>query len=476
VCLALIATLVSTGFAALARFGWDGPFLPELMAQILFANVPVWAFTPLFRLFGQSAKYWAFAGMVGLHLLGWTALGAWLMTRRGWTMLGGLIALFALSLAALPLGGAGWFGSALGSGPVGAILTLALAVLGYGLLLGLRRASPPQSVSGRRGFLRTAGFAIAVLAGVTVIGRAIAHAAAEIWNAIVGLPPEIVPVGRFYTVSKNIFDPSVTPAKWSLEIKGLVDRPFRIAYEELRTLPAVEQYATLMCISNEVGGDLISNGHWKGVRLKDLLTRAGIKPGAVEVILRAADGYSDSFPLKKGLEDGVHVVYEMNGKPLAKQHGAPARVIVPGIYGMKNVKWVTSIELAEYDYKGYWENRGWSDEAVYRTMSRIDAPQGAVKAGQKTWIAGVAFAGDRGIRDVEVATDGGRTWQKAEVKPPLGPFTWVLWALPWTPPAPGSYALVARAIEKNGSVQTSEERPPLPDGASGWHRVTVRAT
>jgi len=285
----------------------------------------------------------------------------------------------------------------------------------------------------------------------------------------------VTPVEKFYVVSKNVFDPTVNPAKWSLEIKGLVERPHRITSEDLRKLPSVEQYATLMCISNEVGGDLISNGHWRGVRLKDLLSRAGIKPGAVEVILRAADGYSDSFPLKKGLEDGVLVVYEMNGKPLVREHGAPARVLVPGIFGMKNVKWVTSIELADYDYKGYWEVRGWSDVAVYKTMSRIDAPRGTVKAGQRTWIAGVAFAGDRGIRDVEVSVDSGRTWQRAQVKPPLGPFTWVLWALPWTPSAPGSYGLVVRAVEKDGTVQTAEERPPLPDGASGWHRVTVRA-
>lgn len=475
--LALIATLVSTGFTALARFGWDGPFPPELMAQILFANIPVWAFTPLFRLFGQGAKYWAFAGMVGLHLCVWTAFGAWLMPRGRLTMSVGLIALFALTLAALPLAGAGWFGSALGSGSLVAILTLALAVLGYGLLLAIgRRAPAPQPIGDRRGFLRAAGFALAFLAGVKVLGRAIAHAADEIWKSIAGLSPEVVPVGKFYTVSKNVFDPSVNPAAWSLEIKGLVERPYRIAYDELRRLPSVEQYATLMCISNEVGGDLISNGHWKGVRLKDLLNRAGIKPGAVEVILRAADGYSDSFPLKKGLEDGVHVVYEMNGKPLAKQHGAPARVVVPGIYGMKNVKWVTWIELADYDYKGYWEIRGWSDEAIYKTMSRIDAPQGTVRAGEKNWIAGVAFAGDRGIRDVEVSTDGGKTWQKTEVKPSLGPFTWVLWALPWTPPAPGRYTVVVRAVEKDGTVQTAEERPPLPDGSSGWHRVTVRAT
>ncbi|MBI4561510.1 MAG: molybdopterin-dependent oxidoreductase [Candidatus Rokubacteria bacterium] len=474
--LALIATLVSTGFTALLRFGWEGPFPPELMAEILFANIPVWAFTPLFRLFGPGSKYLAFSGMLGLHFLGWTALGAWLVTRGGRTLFAGLLALFALTLAALPLAGAGWFGASLGAGPIGATLTLLVAVALYGGVLSLGRRPGRAGAEGRRRFLRFAGLGVG-LASLVAGGLArVLEAVEDLFRSIVGLSPEIVPVGRFYTVSKNVFDPSVNPAKWSLEIKGLVERPYRITYEELRTLPAVEQHATLMCISNEVGGELISNGHWKGVRLKDLLNRAGIKPGAVEVILRAADGYSDSFPLKKGLEDGVHVVYEMNGKPLVKEHGAPARVVVPGIYGMKNVKWVTSIELADYDYKGYWEVRGWSDEAIYKTMSRIDVPQGAVKVGQRGRIAGVAFAGDRGIRDVEVSTDGGTTWQKAEVKPPLGPFTWVLWALSWTPAAPGSYTLIVRAIEKNSTVQTAEARPPLPDGASGWHRVTVRAT
>ena len=480
VSLALVASLVLTAFTALGRFAWGGPFPPEQMAEILFANIPVWAFTPLFRLFGLGSKYWAFAGMVGLHLVLWSVAGGWLLGRGGWTMLGGLLVLLGFTLILLPLGGDGWFGTALPSGPLGAVLTLVVAVALYGGVLVLaHRRDGRAAAPDRRGFLRTVGLAAAATAGLTLAGglwaRA-ARAAEDLWKAVIGLPPEITPVGKFYTVSKNVFDPPVKAERWSLEVKGLVDRPYKLTYEELKGLPSVAQPATLMCISNEVGGDLIGNAQWRGVRLKDLLAKAGIKPNAVEVILRAADGYSDSFPLKKALEDGVLVVYEMNGQPLVRQHGAPARVIVPGIYGMKNVKWVTSVELADYDYKGYWEVRGWSDEAIYKTMSRIDVPAGPLKAGERAWVGGVAFAGDRGIRDVEVSVDGGKTWQKASVKPPLGPFTWVLWALPWTPPAPGAYMVKARAVEKNGAVQTSEVRPPLPDGSSGWHAATIHVS
>lgn len=478
---ALGASLLFTAFTALGRFAWGGPFPPEPMAEILFANIPVWAFTPLFRLFGLGSKYWAFAGMVGLHLALWTSVGGWLLGRRSRTMLMGLLALLAFALLLLPLSGEGWFGVALPSGPVGAVLTLVVAVALYGGVLVLARPRRDGSAlkQERRGFLKTAGLAVGATAALQVAGSLwawAARAAEDVWKAVVGLPSELTPVGKFYTVSKNVFDPAVKAERWSLEIKGLVDRPQKLTYEGLKGLPSVAQPATLMCISNEVGGNLIGNARWRGVRLKDLLAKAEIKPSAVEVILRAADGYSDSFPLKKGLEDGVVLVYEMNGQPLARQHGAPARVIVPGIYGMKNVKWVTSVELADYDYKGYWEVRGWSDAAIYKTMSRIDVPAGPLKAGEKAYIGGVAFAGDRGVRDVEVSMDGGKTWQKASVKPPLGPFTWVLWALAWTPSAPGAYTVTVRAVEKDGTVQSPEVRPPLPDGSSGWHSVTIRVT
>ncbi len=205
---------------------------------------------------------------------------------------------------------------------------------------------------------------------------------------------------------------------------------------------------------------------------------AGLKPQATEIILRARDGYTDSIPLKKGLDPGTILAYEMNGAVLPHPHGFPSRVIVPGIYGMKNVKWLTEIELADFDYKGYWEKKGWSDEAVYKTMSRIDVPRDKiVEAGEVNLIAGIAFAGDRGVRSVEVSVDSGKSWRQATVKPPLSRYTWVLWALEWevSESLRGRTAtLQVRATDGRGEIQIARAQSPSPDGASGYHTVTVR--
>lgn len=235
---------------------------------------------------------------------------------------------------------------------------------------------------------------------------------------------------------------------------------------------AVEQYATLECISNPVGGDLIGNAKWKGVRLRVLLERAGIQPSVRDVVLRGADGYSDSIPLDRAMQDGTLVVYEMNGAPLTPTHGFPVRLLVPGIYGMKNVKWITRIELVNYDYKGYWQRRGWDDRAEYKTMSRIDVPQASASRSGET-IAGIAFAGDRGISGVEVSTDGGATWEPARLRAPLSPYSWVLWQHPWTPGRGGKSELLVRATDGRGEIQTAQRAEPIPDGASGYHRRTI---
>lgn len=317
-----------------------------------------------------------------------------------------------------------------------------------------------------------------ILLGADPLLRILAEAALP-FPQIPGLSPEVTPNDKFYRISKNLFDPVVKVDKWSLDIKGMVERPLRLAYDGLKILPAVQQYTTLECISNEVGGDLISNALWKGVRLKELLDKAGVKSKAKKVVFTCADGYSTGIPLTKALHPDTILAYEMNGVPLPTDHGFPLRLINPGHYGMKNPKWITGIELTDRDYKGYWETRGWSDQARVKTMSRIDVPVGgsSTKAG-KQFIAGIAFAGDRGIQQVEVSTDDGRTWQKAVVKKALSPYTWVLWAFEWElskePTMHGRLLVKVRATDGKGQVQTAEVAPPLPDGASGLHAIMVR--
>jgi DMSO/TMAO reductase YedYZ molybdopterin-dependent catalytic subunit len=326
------------------------------------------------------------------------------------------------------------------------------------------------------------GFALAGGVGLWQLAASLSRGATQAVSAAVTrglgrMPAEVTPVGVFYSVSKNFFvDPTVDAATWQLEIGGKVERPFALTYEELRALPAVEDYRTLLCISNEVGGDLIGNAHWRGVRLRDLLEPAGPSARAFKVVFTCADDYQDSVRFEKAMQPDTIVVYEMNGEPLTPKHGYPARLLIPGIYGMKNVKWVRKIEVLEGDFRGFWQQRGWSEEAVVKTMSRVDTLPGQATVGvEPLWLGGVAFAGDRGIARVEYSVDGGRSWQVAQVKEPLGPLTWVLWMAEWTPPAPGQYTIKVRATDHAGTTQTTLVTEPLPDGASGLHTVSVRA-
>lgn len=286
---------------------------------------------------------------------------------------------------------------------------------------------------------------------------------------------EITPNKSFYHVSKNFFDPSPSSDGWKLEIKGLVSDPYSLTYEELTTLPAVDVVTGMMCISNPVGGGLIGSTRWKGVRLADLLKKANPKKGVVDIKMTAVDGYTDSIPYQKALDPDVVLVWEMGGETLNATHGFPARLLVPGIYGMKHVKWITSIELINTDYKGYWQepSQGWSDPAPVNTMSRIDLPiDGLIQANKKQIIQGVAFAGDRSISKVEVSTDGGKTWREAYVKPPLSGTSWVVWGYEWTPTKPGKYVVQVRATDGDGKLQTSKKAEPYPNGATGYHTVT----
>lgn len=290
---------------------------------------------------------------------------------------------------------------------------------------------------------------------------------------VAGLREWRTPNDRFFTVSKNLIDPSVELGDWSLTIGGMVERPATYSYLDLAALQAVREIVTLECISNEVGGDLIGNAEWEGVRLRDILAAAGVKAGARDVILRGMDEYSDSIPVERAMRGEVLLALRMNGELLPKGHGFPLRAIVPGIYGMKNVKWVRSIEVVGEDYLGYWQKRGWSDAAVVRTTSVIDTPpDGATVALGEVPVAGMAFAGDRGVARVEVSADGGVTWGEARLEK-AGKYTWALWSYRWNPLAEGDHTLWVRAWDSEGKVQTELPAPPLPAGAAGYHAVKI---
>ncbi|HMC78989.1 MAG TPA: molybdopterin-dependent oxidoreductase, partial [Acidimicrobiia bacterium] len=291
---------------------------------------------------------------------------------------------------------------------------------------------------------------------------------------VAGLSPEITPNADFYNVDIDFLKPSVDASSWRLAVGGLVDAPYELNFRQLQTgFEVVEMAHTLTCISNEVGGNLISTAVWRGVRLKDVLARAGLRPGVAELVFKSAEGYSDSIPLAKANEDTTLVVFGMNGVALPREHGFPARIIVPGIYGMKNVKWLTGITAVDHHYRGYWEVRGWDDVARVKTESRFDVPAPASTVHLPASLAGVAWAGDRRVAAVEVSDDGGQTWRRAVLKRELSPVAWRLWAADVTPGA-GLRRVMVRAADGTGAVQSAQLANPHPDGASGYDVLTFQ--
>jgi DMSO/TMAO reductase YedYZ molybdopterin-dependent catalytic subunit len=315
---------------------------------------------------------------------------------------------------------------------------------------------------------------------------------------------ELTPTELFYRIDISPIIPTVNAETWRLSVKGLVDNPIEITYEELKAMPSVEQFSTLGCVSNKVGGDLISNAIWKGVPLRNLLELAKIKQGAEYIVFRCFDGYDVGIPLEKGLEDGTILAYDMNRETLAPAHGFPVRAIVPNIYGMMNAKWITEIEIVDYVYEGFWQRKGWSNTARINTLSSIVIPGSAAlrtrfrgflpagsnlagssnstsssssPTGRTTTIGGIAFAGTRGISKVQVSLDNGLTWKDASIKEPLSPYSWVMWAAELNIPTEQQkeYKLTVRATDKTGNVQTSAIREPFPDGSTGYHMINIQA-
>ena len=289
----------------------------------------------------------------------------------------------------------------------------------------------------------------------------------------------------FYIVTKNAAgDPSLRPADWRLLVDGEVERRFQLDYATLRKLPAVEVTKTLECISNFVGkpelapfgAELISTARWKGVPVRDILgLTGGVKPGARWLAVLSADEYTSALPIEAALDPGTLLVYEMNGDVLPREHGYPARLLVPGRYGMKNPKWVIGLRPMAREFVDWYGQRNWSKDGIVRTMTRIDSPApGAQPSAGLTTVSGVAYAGTRGIQRVEYSSDGGQTWRDAAVlEPPPGQDTWVRWqgSFDFTPGA--KVTLVARATDGNGVVQDEAFTLPEPNGGTGWPRIEI---
>lgn len=287
----------------------------------------------------------------------------------------------------------------------------------------------------------------------------------------------ITPTADFYIVSKNIDgDPMVDGKSWVLRVEG--DKPYSLSLRELLAEPHVEQVQTLECISNYVGGSLISTGVWKGVPLHRLLERAGVPSGTVEIAFGCVDGYTESLPLDVALQPSTLVADHLNGGRLPDEHGYPARVLVADRYGMKNPKWLTLVRPVPHPITGYWEGFSWSDQAIVNTTSRIDYPLNTqvLKAGELVPVRGIAYAGDRGISKVEISLNGGATWQPVTVHPAASRFAWSIWTFPWLP-ARGDYTLIVQATDGQGNLQVaSRSRGTFPNGALGLANVLVTVT
>ena len=291
----------------------------------------------------------------------------------------------------------------------------------------------------------------------------------------VALPSFVTPNTDFYRIDTALSVPQLSRADWELKIHGMVDREITYRFEDLDRFEVVEKLVTLTCVSNPVGGDLIGNASWTGYRVRDLLAEVGVHPDADMVLSMSIDGFTAGSPVEALTDDRDSLLaIGMNGQPLPTEHGYPARLVVPGLYGyVSATKWVVDLELTRFDRaEGYWTPLGWSARGPIKTESRIDVPRSGqdVTQGPVTF-GGVAWAQNRGVRAVEVRIDEG-DWEQADLGASYSNDTWRLWSFPWQATRPGLHTISVRATDNTGAVQTAELADPIPDGATGWHTVS----
>lgn len=301
---------------------------------------------------------------------------------------------------------------------------------------------------------------------------------AEVDVKVDGVSPFRVPNEDFYRVDTALVVPAIVPADWQLSVGGMVDKPYTISYDELLSMPMIERDLTLTCVSNEVGGQYVGNAVWQGVRLKDILARAGVSRSADQLFSRSSDGWTASTPMAAALDgrDAI-VAVAMNGEPLPAEHGFPARMVIPGLYGfISATKWLVSLDASTYAKdEAYWTQRGWATDAPIRTMARIEVPRplSTVQPGAFA-IAGTAWAQHRGIERVEVQVDD-EPWGEARLGAVPSVDTWRQWWIPWNAKS-GRHTVRARATDKDGNTQPDARLTPFPSGAQGWHEVVVNVS
>ena len=494
-----IAGLATSYFAAMAMTIRDSPVVA--VAELVIRLTPGPVAERAIGILGYWDKPVLLLGIFVLLAVVFAWAGR-LAARRWW-------------YAAIPyaaLAGLGALAVALQSGTTAlAFLPLAVGVVTWGgslalLTAPLRRVAPEddperdgsEPAGTRRGFLLRAGVLALAAVAVAGVGRVVGRGRRHVEETrrllkisgvtepqvppsarigLAGVSPWQTPNDDFYLIHTAIVVPTIEPSRWTLRLHGLVDREIELTYEDLLARERTEAWVTLNCVSNPVGGNLIGNAWWSGVRLDRLLAEAGVRDGADAVLQRSEDGWTCGTPLS-ALTDGrdAMLAVAMNGKPLPIEHGFPVRAIVPGLYGFVSAcKWVVDLEVTRFsDITAYWTDKGWAEQAPVKIASRVDVPGSGdeVVAGEIA-VGGVAWAQHTGITGVEVQVDGG-AWQPAQVASPGTDDTWVQWAAT-VEVEPGDHLLRVRATDKDGVAQTGVERDVLPDGATGWHTVDFTA-
>lgn len=502
----LVASLTSVVVMFMLRVVAGIPTPIELFGDHILKLLPAPRFVDMLIFFGVHSK----TAPLGLALLGMIGLGTFLgllfaaivhiklpassykPALREW--LTALIFALAMTASAIVLFwveiGQNFLGLPVGTAKLVTALALLISFSVYALTLCLafRILLPKRRVQGttteaseRRQLLARAGI---VALG---IGSAVGTAGLikELLNNYTsydgsesftqnGFTAPITPTSEHYTVTQNVVDPTVNSSIWRLEVTGLIAQAGTYTYEELKNLPSISRAITLECISNGIGGHLMSTAIWQGVSLQTLLEKhGGALPGANYIAMYSVDGYSISIPLVEVLAVDPILAWSMNGAELPIRHGYPLRALIPGRFGEENPKWLTRVELTDHFVGGLYADQGWYNGPLH-TVTRIDRPSGHIPFNQSIEIGGIAFSGNRGIEKVEVSVDGGIAWNVAKLNPPLSQDAWVMWTWQWKPNLPGQYTITARSTDGTGQLQTSQKQGTVPNGATGYHTIQVQ--